>query len=137
MKVTKICSKTEQAHFQLAQFTDRLGTSVSENTGKKEKFWEYISEITSHYAKSLEFGCQYIYQSLPRMIALWLDFGADYFDLSREPGSSSASRANINRQLNSILVKLNATISEALQKIPTYAFLTVYPQVNIYCVEEI
>jgi serine/threonine-protein kinase ATR len=31
-------------------------------------------------------------------------------------------------QLNQVLVKLNTTISNSLQKIPTYAFLTVYPQ---------
>jgi serine/threonine-protein kinase ATR len=127
VKVSKICSKTEQAHFQLAQFTDRLGTSVSENTGKKEKFWEYISEITSHYAKSLEFGCQYIYQSLPRMIALWLDFGADYFDCCRD-ARDAVQKQTLIRQLGAILSKLNTTIADALQRIPTYAFLTVYPQ---------
>ena len=40
--------------------------------------------------------------------------------------SSNTSR-NLN-QLNTILTKLNSSISNALQKIPTYAFLTVYPQ---------
>ncbi len=135
LKVQKICSKSEQAHFQLAQFTDRLGTSVSENTGKKEKFWEYINDIIHYYAVSLEYGCQFIYQSLPRMIALWLDFGADYFDHTCQNSSSSSrgsSSSTVNRtfttQLNSILLKLNNHISNALQRIPTYAFLTVYPQ---------
>ena len=133
LKVQKICSKSEQAHFQLAQFTDRLGTSVSENTGKKEKFWEYISDVIHYYAISLEYGCQYIYQSLPRMIALWLDFGADYFDHSCQNSvrADSLKASTIIRnltQLNSILLKLNAHISNALQRIPTYAFLTVYPQ---------
>lgn len=138
LEVQKMRKNTEQAHFELAQFTDRLATSVSENIGKKEKFWEYITEIVSFYAMSLEHGCQYIYQSLPRMMSLWLDFGADYFDHScREGGSTSSSSVaasrstNSNRnlsQLNMILNKLNQTVSNALQKIPTYAFLTVYPQ---------
>lgn len=134
LKVQRICSKSEQAHFQLAQFTDRLGTSVSENTGKKEKFYEYINDCISFYSNSLEYGCQYIYQSLPRMIALWLDFGADYFDhqaLKETSSTTKEKQSLINRnlsQLNSILIKLNQTISNALQRIPTYAFLTVYPQ---------
>ena len=71
LEVQKMRKNTEQAHFELAQFTDRLATSVSENVGKKEKFWEYINEVVSYYAMSLEHGCQYIYQSLPRMITLW------------------------------------------------------------------
>ena len=128
LEVQKIRYKTEQAHFEFAQFTDRLATSVSENVGKKEKFWEYISEIISLYATSLEYGCQYIYQALPRMMSLWLDFGADYFELScRQNSRDSAQNKNLS-QLNSILNKLNQTVSNALQRIPTYAFLTVYPQ---------
>jgi serine/threonine-protein kinase ATR len=121
LEVQKIRYKTEQAHFEFAQFTDRLATSVSENVGKKEKFYEYISEIITLYATSLEYGCQYIYQALPRMMSLWLDFGADYFERTTLQNKSIS-------QLNSILIKLNQTVSNALQRIPTYAFLTVYPQ---------
>ncbi len=121
----KLRSKTEQAHFELAQFTDRLATSISENVGKKEKFWEYLNDIVNYYAASLEYGCQYIYQSLPRMMSLWLDFGADYYDLNLK--GNSANR-NYLQQLNTILNKLNVTVSNALQRMPTYAFLTVYPQ---------
>jgi len=123
LEVQKIRYKTEQAHFEFAQFTDRLATSVSENVGKKEKFYEYISEIITLYATSLEYGCQYIYQALPRMMSLWLDFGADYFERSTLQNKSTQLS-----QLNSILIKLNQTVSNALQRIPTYAFLTVYPQ---------
>lgn len=94
LEVQKIRSKSEQAHFELAQFTDRLATSVSENVGK-EKFWEYITEIVSYYAISLEYGCQYIYQSLPRMMSLWLDFGADYFDHYCRERENSNSRADL------------------------------------------
>lgn len=70
-EVQKMRKNSEQAHFELAQFCDRLATSVSENLGKKEKFWEFINDVVSNYAMSLEHGCQYIYQSLPRMITLW------------------------------------------------------------------
>ena len=139
MEVQRIRAKTEQAHFELAQFTDRLAMSVSENVGKKEKFWEYLVDILNYYAMSLEHGCQYIYQSLPRMMSLWLDFGADFYDhqtresapASRSTPSSSSSAAtnrNVLTQLNQILLKANQIVSNALQRVPTYAFLTVYPQ---------
>ena len=129
LEVQRMRKNTEQVHFELAQFTDRLATSVSENVGKKEKFWEYLPDIISYYAMSLEYGSQFIYQSLPRMMSLWLDFGADYFEISRSSSSSSNSNANRNlSSLNNILTRLNMTVSNALQRIPTYAFLTVYPQ---------
>ena len=128
LEVQKMRKNTEQAHFELAQFLDRLATSVSENTGKKEKFWEFIVEIVSYYGASLEFGCRYIYQSLPRMMSLWLDFGADYFDHSSRSSNASLSSNRSLSHLNSILSKLNQSVSNALQRIPTFAFLTVYPQ---------
>ncbi len=64
------------------------------------------------------------------MIALWLDFGADYFD-HQASAVKSDKNSTVNKmlsQLNSILLKLNQIISIALQRTPTYAFLTVYPQ---------
>lgn len=31
---------------------------------------------SSHFFRALQFGNQYIYQAMPRMLSLWLDFGA-------------------------------------------------------------
>lgn len=31
--------------------------------------------MINYFGKSLEFGCEYIYQSLPRMLSCWLDYG--------------------------------------------------------------
>lgn len=137
LTVQKMRKNTEQVHFELAQFTDRLATSISENTGKKDKSWEYVAEIVSYYAMSLEYGCHNIYQSLPRMMSLWLDFGSDYYEYASNASSTNnqktaqANVATINRNLanlNSILNRVNQTVANALQRIPTFAFLTVYPQ---------
>jgi serine/threonine-protein kinase ATR len=135
LDVQKMRKNSEQVHFELAQFTDRLATSVSENVGKKEKFWEYLPDIVNYYSMSLEFGTQFIYQSLPRMMSLWLDFGADYFEIAsrenRQTVQVSSNAPNVNKNLsslNNILVRINQILSNALQRIPTYSFLTVYPQ---------
>lgn len=31
----------------------------------------------NYYGLSLQYGCEYIYQSMPKMLSVWLDFGSD------------------------------------------------------------
>lgn len=40
----------------------------------------------NYYGKSLQYGCKYIHQSIPRMLTIWLDFA------SRITSRSSLSR---------------------------------------------
>lgn len=41
--------------------------------------------------RSLQFGNQFIYQSMPRMLSLWLDFGAKAYDCDKGRMCSSTS----------------------------------------------
>ena len=36
------------------------------------------------YGKSLRYGCSYIYQSMPRMLSLWLDFGTSLAEMEKD-----------------------------------------------------
>ena len=37
---------------------------------------EFLQFIIRHYGHALEYGSKYIYQCMPRMLSLWLDFGS-------------------------------------------------------------
>ena len=40
--------------------------------------------MVSFYGKSLRYGCSYIYQSIPRMLSLWFDFGTSLAEREKD-----------------------------------------------------
>ena len=36
---------------------------------------DFTKFVIKHYGTSLQYGSKYIFQSLPRLLTLWLDFG--------------------------------------------------------------
>ena len=55
--------------------------------------------MVQYFAKSLQFGSEHIYQSLPRMLALWLDYAADVLTMKTE-GTSRDVNLNMCQLLN-------------------------------------
>ena len=41
---------------------------------------DFLVFIIRHYGHTLEYGSKYIYQSMPRMLTLWLDYGCNVPD---------------------------------------------------------
>ena len=37
---------------------------------------EFLQFVLRHYGNALRYGNKYIYQCMPRLLSLWLDFGA-------------------------------------------------------------
>lgn len=48
--------------------------------------------ICRNFAKALNYGSKYIYQTMPRMLTLWLDYGEDD-DQMRSEGSKQLGYA--------------------------------------------
>lgn len=45
---------------------------------------EFILMVINFFGQSLKYGNLYIYESMPRMLSLWLDFGAEMAERERE-----------------------------------------------------
>ena len=78
-----------------------------------------------HYGETLRFGNKFIYQSMPRLLSLWLDFGAEMSDPVPSSGKlASSERASSKKTLDN----LNATVSKLTKELPPYQFLMAYSQ---------
>ncbi|XP_044288721.1 serine/threonine-protein kinase ATR isoform X2 [Varanus komodoensis] len=117
--VTVCLPEWENGHFYLAKYYDKVMPTVTEN--KMEKQGDLIKYIVIHFGRSLHFGNQFIYQSMPRMLSLWLDFGAKAFDCDK------ASRHD-RVQMKNDLAKINKAIAEHAQLLAPYQFLTAFSQ---------
>uniref|UniRef100_A0A3Q2PS27 Serine/threonine-protein kinase ATR n=1 Tax=Fundulus heteroclitus TaxID=8078 RepID=A0A3Q2PS27_FUNHE len=116
--VTNLLPEWEDGNFYLAKYYDKVMPMVTDN--KLEKQGNLIRYIVTFFGKALQFGNQYIYQAMPRMLSLWLDFGAKVCDCEK------AGRGD--RLMRQELGKINAVVGEHCSNLAPYQFLTAFSQ---------
>ena len=91
---------------------------------------EYLSGETAklvieNYLRSLNYGTKYLYQTLPRVLTLWLELGA-------QVGQAPEGKASLSKELYQRrklqLQELHKTLMKQLQRLPAYIFYTALPQ---------
>uniref|UniRef100_A0AAY4APV8 Serine/threonine-protein kinase ATR n=1 Tax=Denticeps clupeoides TaxID=299321 RepID=A0AAY4APV8_9TELE len=118
-EVTNLLPEWEDGNFYLAKYYDKVMPMVTDN--KLEKQGNLIRYIIMYFGKALQFGNQYIYQAMPRMLSLWLDFGAKVYEVEKAGRSDRV-------QMRGELAKINTTISEHASNLSPYQFLTAFSQ---------
>ncbi|XP_030832739.1 serine/threonine-protein kinase ATR-like [Strongylocentrotus purpuratus] len=116
MSVTEVNSEWEDGHFYLAKYYDRLMLSFAD---RPEKAGEFVVHVVKNFGQSLMYGNQYIYQSMPRLLTLWLDYGAHVSDLEKGNKVNKAAQ---------VMAKLHKIIAEFTDKLAPYQFLTSFSQ---------
>ncbi|XP_055785850.1 serine/threonine-protein kinase ATR isoform X2 [Salvelinus fontinalis] len=116
--VTTLLPEWEDGNFYLAKYYDKLMPMVTDN--KLEKQGNLIRYIVTFFGKALQFGNQYIYQAMPRMLSLWLDFGAKVYEYEKA--------GRVERQIRVDLVKINQVVSDHCTRLAPYQFLTAFSQ---------
>uniref|UniRef100_H3ANL6 Serine/threonine-protein kinase ATR n=1 Tax=Latimeria chalumnae TaxID=7897 RepID=H3ANL6_LATCH len=117
--VTSLLPEWEDGHFYLAKYYDKLMPMVTDN--KMERQGDLIRYIVFHFGRSLQYGNQYIYQSMPRMLSLWLDYGAKAFEWEKAMRSDRV-------QMRTDLANINKIIAEHTNHLAPYQFLTAFSQ---------
>uniref|UniRef100_M4A4B4 Serine/threonine-protein kinase ATR n=1 Tax=Xiphophorus maculatus TaxID=8083 RepID=M4A4B4_XIPMA len=116
--VTNLLPEWEDGNFYLAKYYDKVMPMVTDN--KLEKQGNLIRYIVTFFGKALQFGNQYIYQAMPRMLSLWLDFGAKVCDCEKA--------GRVDRLMRQEFGKINAVVEEHCSNLAPYQFLTAFSQ---------
>nr|XP_053640480.1 serine/threonine-protein kinase ATR-like [Cherax quadricarinatus] len=121
----EINKQWEDGHFHLAMYYDRILSSLE----MKEKPVEWIHHIVLSFGKSLQYGCRHIYQSMPRILSLWLEFGTRVSELeAKEDKVKSARRNPALDNYREKLANLNGSVGSLVDRLPHYMFVTALPQ---------
>lgn len=113
----KALSQSEKCIVHYAQYLDKTLSAMPTNTIEQQhKTYEYQVEIIFLYCKSLLYGTKYIYQSLPRVLTLWLDFTAD------------VSLVQKDEMYPRYCAKMNKFIGQFAQDLPAFIFFTAFSQ---------
>lgn len=116
----------ESSHFFLAKYYDRLRTALEGTEPGKDL--ECLPLVIRHYGDSLRHGSHYIYQSMPRLLSVWMDFGAEVVKSSS--GSSGGKRSALKASNSQAqLQKMNTTMGELIERLAPYQFFTCFPQI--------
>ncbi|KAI0520945.1 phosphatidylinositol 3 [Xylaria bambusicola] len=86
---------------------------------------EVAKLVIENYLRSLSYGTKYLYQTLPRILTLWLDLGAQ-IDKAPE-GKVSLSRELLHRRKKQ-LEALHDILRKHVSRLPAYIFYTTLPQ---------
>ncbi|KAI0427754.1 phosphatidylinositol 3 [Xylaria sp. FL1042] len=81
--------------------------------------------VVENYLRSLSYGTKYLYQTLPRILTLWLELGAQ-FDKAPQ-GKVSLSQELLHRRKGQ-LEALHLILRKHISRLPAYVFYTALPQ---------
>lgn len=82
--------------------------------------------VIENYVRSLNAGTKYIYQTLPRILTIWLDLGAQ---VDKAPdGKLTVSRELHKRRVEQLNI-LHSFLDKYIHRLPAYIFYTALPQI--------
>ncbi|KAI8818829.1 uncharacterized protein EV422DRAFT_536978 [Fimicolochytrium jonesii] len=128
-QVTKDMPDWEKAAFHLGRYYDKL----YEMDLAKMKLPDRVSQaslsqhatlsfaVCRQYGRALTYGTRYIYQTLPRLLTIWLEMGYVPGTGDENENSSKDPRVARFHQISRLVRKL-------IEKVPAYHFLTAIPQ---------
>ncbi|KAI2611792.1 phosphatidyl inositol 3-kinase [Hypoxylon sp. NC1633] len=82
--------------------------------------------VIENYIRSLNYGTKYLYQTLPRVLTLWLELGAQV-DKAPEGKISLSKELHNRRKIQ--LDQLHKYLFKSIQRLPAYIFYTTLPQI--------
>ncbi|KAJ6486408.1 hypothetical protein C8R47DRAFT_1216527 [Mycena vitilis] len=111
LNATELVSEWESGHFHLGQFHDQCYKNLSA-TDKAHRGIRMNASTIKSYSRAIKFGSKYVYQTVPRLLTIWLDLGEDRRMSTQET-----------------FKKLNDIVAKIIRDAPVYKWFTAFPQI--------
>ncbi|RZC32904.1 serine/threonine-protein kinase ATR, partial [Asbolus verrucosus] len=102
------------------QFHDRNFQNRSDEERDNTRGSEMQLLIINTFLKSLLYGTTFVYQSMPRLLSIWFDYGTRLLDVTQAP---------VREERRNNLVRMSKLIDSYLERLPAYVFLTAFSQI--------
>jgi serine/threonine-protein kinase ATR len=124
----------EKGHYYLGRHYNKLLESekalAPEHQAESYLTGETAKLVVENYLRSLLWGTKYIYQTLPRILTLWLDLGSQVNQpLDPKYGISREFVQRILTGRKEQLGALHGRFNKYIIKLPAYVFYTALPQI--------
>ncbi|KAF7326051.1 hypothetical protein MKEN_00456000 [Mycena kentingensis (nom. inval.)] len=108
---TEMQADWESCHFHLGRFHDECNKNLSKEDQASRGLRMSFSTVKS-FARAIRNGSKYVYQTVPRLLTIWLDLGENAKNVQVET-----------------LRKLNEVVSKVIRDAPVYKWYTAFPQI--------
>ena len=127
-------NRWEKGHYYLGKHYNKLLESEkAKPPGKQAQTFiqgETAKLVIENYLRSLAFGAKYIYQTMPRILTLWLDLGFESeHSLDPEYGNDETFRSHTMAQRRKLLGACNSQIRKYVDRLPAFAWYTALSQI--------
>ncbi|QSZ36964.1 hypothetical protein DSL72_009056, partial [Monilinia vaccinii-corymbosi] len=123
----------EKGHYYLGRHYNKLLESSRslplERQDDNYLSGETASLVISNYLRSLGHGTKYVYQTLPRILTLWLDLGTQLSQKINPKLHSQEFVSKMTQLRNKTLDALHVRFKKYISKMPAYIFYTALPQI--------
>ncbi|KAJ7228144.1 hypothetical protein GGX14DRAFT_547392 [Mycena pura] len=108
---TELQPDWESCHFHLGQFHDECFKNLS-SSDKIQRGIRMNASTVKSFARAIKHGSKYVYQTVPRLLTIWMDLGED-----RKMTTQETFR------------KLNDVVAKVIKEAPVYKWFTAFPQI--------
>ncbi|KAL0070158.1 hypothetical protein AAF712_002648 [Marasmius tenuissimus] len=108
---TELQPKWESGHFYVGRFQDENWKNLPNNEKVTSRGLKMNHYTVKSYAKAIKLGSKYVYQTVPRLLTLWLDLGENERIAAQE-----------------MYAKINEVVSRAIKDSPMFKWFTAFPQ---------
>ena len=131
--VTEAHSRWEKGHYYLGKHYNKLLESEKARPLSKQAqtfiSGETAKLVVENYLRSLAFGAKYIYQTLPRILTLWLGLGYEAENPLDLQYGNEGFRAHITSQRRKLLSACSSQVKKYIDRLPAWVFYTALPQI--------
>ncbi|XP_052214022.1 serine/threonine-protein kinase ATR-like isoform X2 [Dreissena polymorpha] len=130
-EVIDIAPDWEQGYFYLGKYFDKIMTSVLDDKDSMDKVkqGEFLLHVVKNLGTSLRYGNTFIYQSLPRLLSLWLDFGSAVVEQEKREMAKPSPSSTLQKN-RTILAKLNNMVGTFGKTLAAYQLFFTFSQLT-------
>ena len=127
----KSYNRSQSPTYYLGKYYNKLldAESVAPKAKQTEVYWsgECVKLAIDNYVRSMAFGSKYYYETVPKVLTLWLDFGAEIADEEsrRLPQTDQNFLTSKKKRLESI----HKQLQKYFDRLPPYILYTALSQI--------
>ena len=127
-------NRWEKGHYHLGKHYNKLLESEKAKPPAKQAQPFFTGEmaklVIENYLRSIVYGAQYLYQTLPRILTLWLEMGAN---VDKPPdlayGNDETFRRHTILQKKKLFESVSNSIKKYVDRLPAFVFYTAFAQI--------
>ncbi|XP_066597912.1 serine/threonine-protein kinase atr-like [Prorops nasuta] len=120
-EVIEVWKEWDKSMLACADYYESIVKRMSDEE-RDTKGREFQIHMMNYYCKSLQFGCKYIHQSMPKLLTIWLDYA------SRTTTRTSFYGSEADKIKQDTLIKMTKIMEVYKDRLPTFMWLTAFSQ---------